>query len=488
MVPSRPAFPLTPIAGVDTASVTWATAPGVDRYQIDSDPDGVLPWSNVDFTSLTQSNVIPASDGGTNYVQVRPVDERNMPGNTGEVWQLRPFTDSTLLSSSSTAVSSANGGIVAYNDKVLVWPPRALANGLQVYRSGNYGQTWSTYTPSGTISSTGPRAIAGFNGRAALFYQDGSATTTLRVQTFNDLGPSGTATLGTLQSGVNIDLLSAKASVDNNGLVVAYADNTAKVIRVATADGAMSYTLRPSIATTAANTIGALEVAKVDFTQGRVVIVWREYSAGDPRDDLIRAVESQNSGASWGTPFTLLTGTSSPTSQSASYEIGSTDLSGSNNGAYSVLARTTEFNDFQREPANLWLTVTGTDHSTSVSSSSYVQVKLDSETVDKFAFDTFANSDGHYVAWRAETLDGTVAKVRFAYCFADCHLFSSWDRSLLKVWTSYVRDQGRFVSMTVSQATSGYEPAIYVMYTQAQFAGTWRDLNILSRGVNRRVR
>ena len=81
-----------------------------------------------------------------------------------------------------------------------------------------------------------------------------------------------------------------------------------------------------------------------------------------------------------------------------------------------------------------------------------------------------------------------MSKVRFAYSFSDCHLFSSWDRSLLKVWTSYVKDQGRFVTMTVSQAQAGYDPAIYVLYTQAALSGAWRDVNILSRGVNRRVR
>ncbi|MFT3713231.1 MAG: carboxypeptidase regulatory-like domain-containing protein [Archangium sp.] len=487
MIPSVPSFPLTPIAGVGTSSLTWSSVPGVDRYQIDSDPDGALPWANTDFTSQTQAT-IPTPPNLAPFVQVRPVDDRGMPGNTGEVWQVRPFNEVTLTTVNNAVMQSSNtGGIVAYNDKVLVWPPRPMANGMQVYRSSNYGANWSSYTPAGTISASGPRAIAGFNGRAAMFYQDGSATTTLRVQTFSDIGV-GTATLGTIQAGVNLDFIAAKTSIDNSGLVVAYADATNDLIRVATTDATMAFTIRTSISTTAANTIGALEVAKVDFSTNRVVITWREYTSADPRTDTIRMAESLDRGATWGPATTLLSGTSSPSGLSATYDIGSTDLSGSNNGAYSVLARTSEFNDFYHKPANLWLTVTGTDHSTNVSSSTYVQVKLDSETVDPRAFDAFGNSDGHYLAWRAESLDGTVAKLRFAYCFSDCHLFSRWDRSLLKVWTSYVRDQGRYVDMTVSQASPGYDPAIYVLYTEASLGGLYRDVKVLTRGVHRRTR
>ncbi|MBL8912879.1 MAG: hypothetical protein JNM17_19455, partial [Archangium sp.] len=488
MIPQVPSFALTPVAGVGTSSLTWSSVPGVDRYQIDSDPDGALPWANVDFTSLTQAT-IPNPSAGVQapYVQVRPVDERGMPGNSGEIWQVRPFNDATLVNVNNATLGSSNtGGIVAYNDKALVWPPLQMSNGLQVWRTSNYGQTWTSYTPAGTVSASGPRAIAGYNGRAFMFYQDGSATTTLRVQSFTDIG-AGTATLGTIQAGVGLSFISAKTSVDNSGLVVAYADLSNDIIRVATSDSSGVFTVRTSINTTAANTIGTIEVAKVDFSTNRVVIVWREYNGANPRTDTIVMAESLDRGVSWGPNTVLKTGTWSST-LNANFDIGNTDLSGSNNGAYSVLARTSEFNDFYHAPANLWLTVTGTDHSTTVSSSSYVQVKLDSETVDPRAFDAFGNSDGHYLAWRSETLDGTVTKLRFAYCFADCHLFSRWDRSVLKVWTTYVRDQGRFVDMTISQNSPGYDPAIYVLYTEAANMGLYRDVKILSRGVHRRTR
>jgi hypothetical protein len=328
--------------------------------------------------------------------------------------------------------------------------------------------------------------MAGFNGRAALFYEDNASSGTLRALVFSEIG-AGAASSVVVQSGIAINHVAAKASVGNNGLVVAYTDVAADLIRVATADTNMNFTLRASIPTTAANTIGTVEVAKVDLSQGRIVISWREYTAGDPRTDSIRAVESTNFGASWGPVFTMLSGTSSTTSQFADYNIGNTTLSGSNNGAFSVLARTTEANEFQNRPSNLWLTVTGTSHSTSPSSVTYVDLKLDSEKVDERTVDAFGNADGHYLVYRAETLDGTTAKLRFAYCFADCHLFSSWDRSLIKVWTSFVSNQGRFAGMTVAQTSSAaFDPAVYVLYQEVQ--GTTRYFKVLSRGVHRRTR
>ncbi len=490
MVPGLSSLAVTPSAGIGIGSIAWASVASVDRYQVDADPDGAAPWANVDFTSLTQVNV-PPPPGLAPFIQVRAVDPRGMPGNTGEVWRMRPFSDVALVTNTSTAPSpSEQGGIVAYNDKVAVWPTRSSLSGNEftLYRSTDYGTNWTSHSPA-TISTTGARAIAGFGGKMVMFYEDVLATSNLRAYTFTDL--AGTGTLTTIQAGVPLDLVSAKASSTNNGIVVAYADTASDIIRVATLDTNLNVTLRTSISTTAANTIGSIEVAKADLSTGRIVVSWREYSAdldADPgedlRNDLVRIAESTNSGASWTTPLTLLSGDSSTTSNYADYFIGSSQLSGSNNGAYSVLAHVSQFNDFWHTAANLHLTVTGTDHG--IDPSTYSKFYLETEACDSRSVDAFANGDGHYLTYRTESLDGTIAKLKLAYCVSDCHLTRSWNRSLLKTWTASVKEQAKVVNMTVGQVSStAYDPAIYVLYQEAG-AGSSRTLRVLSRGVHRR--
>lgn len=489
LVPALRSVNTATTAGVGTSTLAWASVGGVSRYQIDSDAG-----SNVDtnFASVFQYDVPGFTDGGRAQAQqVRAVDPQGMPGNEGALWHMHPFTDTLVASTvTSTGAPSSSGGVVAYNQYAVLWPgfggKPAAVNDLTVYRSSDYGATWAAHTPP--TPPPGTTAARGFGSSylSMVMYYRRSDVAGLRARAYTDMtavtGPAETAVDTTLP----VDHVAVKADPQYGNIAVAYSGVAAHQIGFAYYyTGTQAFTVRARInQPDATYSIDSVEVAKLDGS--RVVVAWREERGAINYQQRILIAESLNLGLSWSAPIVLYTGNYSSSTDDFNISA-SASLSGANNGAYAVLAHVSEQNTGYAKGNNLFLQVTGTDHSNSSGSTLYYsKFYLDRENISDTYIDSAATVDGHYIAYQATSVTGTEVRLKLAYCAVDCHLQQSWSRSVLKTWTTSL--SGKYTSVAVAQTSGAFDPRIYIPYHEYNSGTGTYDLRVMRGGVHRRLR
>lgn len=480
MVPALPAVRSVSEPGLTNSRLSWTPVSGIDRYQVAQGASLLSAFTDFNYASVVSYDVPSAAT--PQYFSIRAIDAQGMPGNDGNVWHSQPSTVSTVLTgaTSTTGVQSSSSGIVAFNQNALLLPPWGLKTAstydLTVYRTSNAGVTWAPYSFV-TTATTAARSLVGFNNRAFLFYR-ASSSAGVRARYFADITSTAAAEV-LVDNALNADFIAAKADVVQSRVLVAYVNAATDVIRAGyTADG-VTYTLGNSFAVPFAGsntTIDALDVVK--FDGARALISWRQTSSGTR---YVYTAESTNYGSTWGTPTSVVVGTSGE-SYSSYLVSPDTIVAGAGNAAYSFVANVTELNPVYFKGDNLLMSVTGTDMG--ASSSHFSRFVLDRDSVLDGSLDAFSSADGQYLTYTTEEPGGSQHRLKLAYCPTECHRPFNWRRTILE---TYASSNAWSPTVTVAQSsTITIPPIFYVAYQY--YTGSTYELRVARGGVNRLAR
>lgn len=468
LVPPLPSVQGRGLPGINTASLDWSS-PGASEFIVEtseSAPTGTGFTPRSTFVVNGTSFPVPLSATTPLYHQLSAHDEFGQGTGEGEIWQIAPFTQGTVIASPTSVGSTGSNtaGVVAHDLGVLVLPPYGLwgsgDTSLTVYRSLDGAQSFTRFSPSPTIT-TSVRGFDGANGRAVLAYRGPTGGLYLRnFANINDAAMTYPAET-TLNATWPSNHVSVAVDRTNNRYAIAASDSANDQIRIWWSSDGLSFTQKGTItiANGATDTIRDVNIWRID--NARLVVTWRQQNS-TPTDSLYFA-ESIDQGATFGANVFITSGTA----------VGSTTLArGNGNGAYSVLAYTDT-------TKNLRATITGTDHPTS--SSNLVSFVLDADPVTASSFDVLSTNEGHAIVYHSSNLlppvtDGTL---KMAVCTSNCHRSSSWYRRTLATWGT---ETAMAPVMTQSTISSGTTPRWYVTFRQGS------KLNILSGGIVRRLR
>lgn len=475
------------LPGINTAVVAWSSG-GQSKFRVDrtenlfSNPT----WTDSFFTTQATWDVpVPPTTAAFQH-QLSAVDAYNQGTTEGEVWQVAPFQQSTLIPSpvAPTAGPSSSAGIVAHDDAVLVLPPFGFkasgSSDLTVYTSTNAGATMSPLSPPSAVTTTARRVLVGANGRAILAYRLG-ASSGLRARIFGSLTPGTFPAEQLVDATTNVDQLGALADVDGN---VAIATGNAASDQITfswyeAAAGAFTTQGDLTIPNAAADTIR--EVAVWRTSPARVVIAWRQAGASTERIYYVEAtrVSAAPIGYSYGVPVLLHDGsTAAGGNQRVS---ASTTLSGGSNGSYSVLGHVTAARIINPTTTNnLFLSVTGTEHPNAATN--FASLTVDQQPAVEDSFSIQADDRGVFALYQANELGAspTQTQLKMAVCYADCHLLQSWWRRALLTVPSSNTQMAPVLGLATTSGNPPYR--IYAMYKEGG------QLKFLRGGSLRRTR
>lgn len=465
------------LPGIDTASLSW-TSGGLSDFIVQASDSTSFVTSQTYLTNEAAFDVA-APAGDPLYHRIGARDAFGQGSDQGEVWQMAPFQQGVVIPSPAAlgTAPTSSAGVVAHDDVVLVLPPYGLRGSgdsdLTLYRSVDRGANWAAFQPPAAVTTSTGRALDGANGRAVLAYKT-SGLAGLRARLFSSLTgsyPAETvidATINADHVAVGTDRVSAWAIVSSNVAT--------DQLGVAWSSDGVSFTNRARLTIPDAATYTISDVAVWRVDAGRLVIAWRQSASGIER---VYFAESTNQGTSFGTPVLMVDGSTGVGGNQAVST--ATILRGAGNDAYSLLGRVSQASASPPRSANLYLSVTGTDHPPT--SGNLSTILLDQDPAVPGSFDLLSTPEGHAVVYQATNLVGAVteASLKMALCQADCHLAKNWFRRTLA--TASATSATRLSPVLAQSTVSGNGvPRWYVTYRQGN------QLKVLRGGLVRRVK
>ncbi len=467
------------LPGINTASLSWASG-GLSEFLVRTadQPSFTSPLQTFYMSQPTFDVPVPVDEPLFHRIGAR--DSFGQGSDEGELWQIAPFEQTAIITSPSSIGTGAtsSSAIVAHDNAVLVLPPwnyRGLGDSdLTLYRSLDQGRNWAAFQPPAAVTTTSARAMDGALGRTVLAYRL-SVSAGVRARLFSSL--TGTYPAETMiDASMNADHVAVGTDRNNRFAIISSAVAVDQ-IGVAWSNDGVTFVNRArlTIPAAASYAISDLSVWRVD--PFRLIIAWRQSGAGSER---IYFAESTDQGVTFGTPVLLADGT---TGSSGNQFVNTQSITrGAGNDAYSVLGHVSQNAVTPPRSANLWLSITGTDHPPSPTN--FTQFLLDQDPAVKDSFDLTSTSDGHAVAYQTTNLVGSVTEtsLKIAVCTTDCHLLNNWYRRSLSTWpaTSSTRLSPVIAQSTTSGGAIG--PRWYVTFREG---GQFR---VLRGGLVRRVR